>query len=510
MVVAENILNEQHNVLLDISLFVLDMLSPERIKDKYSRKDDGVILEVPSAFITMIIDAQAGNLLLKEFIDVHLSSIKNNPLHTSSKDSKIQAIVNSTNETFENLKDKAYQTILSEFAPLIKDISKVDQIEKESNKTELEDYPIKVYEPIEPVSQDELRSLRASYLQELKLIPHPLYDLYFLQIFHAQTSGFLKKREFLSAGRATHKTIKLWKESLFKKVTENHITPEVARNKVDNKDEDNSLDFLRYLITNYFRKDWQGLVTDAIGVGVDVSLTAAQTGTLSWNDLAIKVVTLKGVKLISKAITEPNIPVDQRIGYMSLGLLLLLIVCFVSGGIVYISQLLSSEDDENKVVFPQIILSITPIANPTLIVFPTPTVIPVNTIEIVPFTATSTLEVITFQNENQSPNYCMYVIQAGDNLQSVASFFKVSENQIKSENPLVADNVFIANQLIKINTSCCTAINNNGFSYSVLPNDDLYSLATKFSTSVEAISSANNLAIPQYIQTGQMLCIPYP
>jgi hypothetical protein len=64
--------NQRHVVLLDISLFVLDMLSPEKIKENYGKSENGIVLEVPSAFITMIADAQAGNSLLKQFIGANL------------------------------------------------------------------------------------------------------------------------------------------------------------------------------------------------------------------------------------------------------------------------------------------------------------------------------------------------------------------------------------------------------------------------------------------------------
>lgn len=516
----ENFSRTQHTILLDISLFVLDMLSPEKIKEKYLQKDDGVILEVPSAFITMIIDAQAGNSLLREFIDVNLTAIKNNPLHKISKESKIQALVNSTEEVFKELKDVAYRTILNDFAPLITDISKTDQIEKRNNQEELDDYPIKIYEPIEPVSQDELHSLRMTYLRELNLLPHPIYDLYFLQIYHAQTSGFYggqtSKRELLSVGRATYKTIKIWRENLFGEIPEEYVTTEIKGQKFAEKVNDASIEFLKYFIASYLRPVWQTILIDGFDSGVDIAFTLIKTGRIEGSDIALTIITLYGKKMVVKGVksmmTKSSMPVDQSVGYILLGLLLLLFVClFPLGNIFFLPK------KAENVIIPQIILTITDvplslvtdIPQPTLTVFPEQTLSTFSTDSLI-IENTPTLIVVNIGSENQSPDYCMYVIQSNDTLQSVASHFRVSEELIKSENPLVSQNIFVVNQLIKVNTSCCTAINNNGFSYFVLPNDDLFSLATRYSTSVEAIALANNLSNPRYIQAGQMLCIPFP
>ena len=104
----------------------------------------------------------------------------------------------------------------------------------------------------------------------------------------------------------------------------------------------------------------------------------------------------------------------------------------------------------------------------------------------------------------------MYVVQSGDTIQSVASRFRVSEDEIRSQNQHVALNIFVENQLVRINTSCCTPINGNGFPYTVQYKDDLYSISRTYSVDEGIIASANNLYNLSYIQTGQMLCIPSP
>ena len=50
----------------------------------------------------------------------------------------------------------------------------------------------------------------------------------------------------------------------------------------------------------------------------------------------------------------------------------------------------------------------------------------------------------------------------------------------------------------------------SGTSYSVEAGDTLYSIATKFNTTVDAIVAANKIANPDVISIGQKLTIPKP
>ncbi|NWG33337.1 MAG: LysM peptidoglycan-binding domain-containing protein [Chloroflexi bacterium] len=108
-------------------------------------------------------------------------------------------------------------------------------------------------------------------------------------------------------------------------------------------------------------------------------------------------------------------------------------------------------------------------------------------------------------------NYCLYVVRPGDTIQSIASWFNVSESDIRNSDKLVKQGIFTLHQLIKVNVPCCAHIGvDNGFSYSVKPKDNVFRLAVKFLVSVDEIVSANNLRDSRYNQAGQMLCIPYP
>ncbi len=497
-----NFSNNRHTVLLDISLFVLDMLSPDKIKEKYSKQDDGIDLEVPSAFITMIADAQAGNSLLKQFIDANILAVKNNPIHRQSKDPKVQDLVNATDEKLEEIKTAIQRTILTDFVPLIKDISKTDQLTKLNNDTLLDTYPIQVYEPLIPVSQKDLQTLRQAYEQELQLPPHPLFDVYFLQIYHAQANALGKRRELLSVGLASYKTIQVWRHRLFGH-TINEFEDEFTGKEggKEAKIISASKELLRLLVTNYFRKEWKTIVDDVTGLTAALALTVARTGGIGLDNVIIEVVTLYSVKLIAKGVKENNVV------YIALGLVLLLFVClFTAPGVArLLENLLPSST--SYVFLPTIVITV---SEASQVVLPT---IPTQDLTAIA-AATQVEETLTVTPQNTTrpgdPGYCMYVVQPSDTVQNVASRFRISEDEIRSQNKHVALNIFVTNQLIRVNTSCCTPINGNGFPYTVQYKDDLYSISRTYSTTESAIASANNLYNSSYIQTGQMLCIPNP
>lgn len=504
----------KHVVLLDISLFVLDMLSPEKIKENYGKRNDGIVLEVPSAFITMIADAQAGNSLLMQFIGANLEAVRNNPIHKESQESQIQELVNATDARLKAVKENVHRTILQDFAPLMKDISKIDQIIEQSKNTSSADYPIQVYEPLIPVSTDELRALRMAYFQELNLIPHPLFDLYFLQIYHAQTAGLVGEtpfeRKLLSVGKATYKTIKVWKLALFGKPLSDYDIVHDRNNEFPAKDASRNL--IQTLVVNYFRNKWIPIITATTSILVDVVLTIPQTGRIGFGDFGLAAVGFYSADLIVKGIVEKDRPIVERASFIFVGALLIACVFFV-----YLiprafwSLFDSSLESADSPVLPKIIITTTESVTPSLNSEPEQEFLLTAT-SMVAETETPTIVTVEAQlvNETPTPNYCMYVAQPGDNVQSLAARFNVSEVNVRSQNGQVALKSFVTNQMIRVNASCCSPIGGRGFSYTVQARDNLYSLSNKYSTTINAIASANNLHAPWYIQTGQMLCIPYP
>lgn len=502
-----------NRVLLDVSLFVLDMLSPEKIRDKYRQGDEEFILEVPSAFLTMIADAQAGNSLLRQFIKVNLIALKNNPIHQQSSEPRIKRLVNADEVTLDEITGTVQATILRDFVPLIIDVSKAEQV---ANPTS--DYPIKIYEPLVPVSQEELRNLRLAYFQELHLTSHPLFDLYFLQIYHAQAVLFSEKtseqqRRLLSVGLSTYKTIRVWKYGVFGKL-DDYGEVRADLDAKDKKIRDESLNLLSRLVSNYFRKEWESIVEDFVGLKVDLAFVLADSGGVSVEDVVIRVVTLHAIKKITKAFTEKKSPFVERGENFIGGLLILAVIClFTTVGGQKILSMVISQVTTTTVPLPIIVITIYPTQQltetpvlPQLI--PTSAEI-INSSTAIPTESYAISTVYPDENINvPTSEYCMYVVQPGDTVQSVASRFYVSENDLRSLNKQIELNVFVVNQLIRVNNSCCAPIGGNGFSYTVKYKDDLYSISEIFSVNESEIAAVNNLSNPNYIQTGQMLCIP--
>lgn len=499
----------QRKILLDISLFVLDMLSPEKIKSKYSRDNDEIILEVPSALITMIVDAQVGNSLLKQFIRAYLYAFKKNPIHKNSQDLQIQNIINADELALEEIINNVHKTILTEFTPLIRNISKIDQASE--SRDDQGKYPIQLYEPLVPVSPNELHNLRQAYWHEIELSPHPLFDVYFLQIYHAQ-SVFSEAtddgRELLSVGLTTYKTIRVWRYAVFGKKL--HDQDEIIEKRDGKKSEmkDRSLDFLRWFASSYFRKKWENIVDDAVGLGVELALTFARTGAIGLQDVAMVAVTIQGAKLIAKGIKDKDSPILKRLVDIVLGVIMIGFVCLFSAPLVmrFIENILTPSS--SIVPLPTIIMTIQNTAESTP-VFSSTQDLAIPQTNIVQSTSTPNL-IYTVTQISDFPNldYCMYLTQPGDTTQTVAIRFGVSEVEVRYPNNKIPVNTVVANQIVRVNSSCCYPVSGGGISYTVQYKDDLLSISRLFSVSIDKLVQANNLYNPSYIQGGQMLCIP--
>ena len=384
-----------------------------------------------------------------------------------------------------------------DFAPLVKDISKTDQITKPSEGLSSDSYPIQVYEPLVPVSQKDLETLRLAYWQELKLLPHPIFDLYFLQIYHAQATVLGKRRELLSVGLATYKTIKIWQHRLFGHVVNEYDNELRIKNGVkETQIEDSSKELLRLLVTNYFRKEWKAILDDVTGLTAALALTVARAGSVGLDNVVIEVFTLYSVKLIAKGVKE------REFAYVAAGFFLLLLVCLFSAPVATNSLIRLLSSPTPVVVIPKIIITVSDLPQATSTFLPTSTAI----------VETPTLSVIVAQSTSTplDAGYCMYVVQPGDSIQSVASSFKVAESELRVYSAQVTSSLFVVNQMIEVNAPCCRPSGINGFSYTAQYSENLAGISEKFATTEEVIASVNNLFTPSYIQTGQMLCIPYP
>ena len=103
-------------------------------------------------------------------------------------------------------------------------------------------------------------------------------------------------------------------------------------------------------------------------------------------------------------------------------------------------------------------------------------------------------------------NNNFYTVKKGDSLWSIAKAFGVSVQELRDANNLTSD-VLQVGQILRIPT---TEDNENGTGetlYTVVRGDSLWSIATRFGVSVQAIRDANSLA-SDVLQVGQVLVIP--
>ena len=111
------------------------------------------------------------------------------------------------------------------------------------------------------------------------------------------------------------------------------------------------------------------------------------------------------------------------------------------------------------------------------------------------------------------PTYTLYTVKKGDSLYSIAKKYNISVNELIVDNNLKSDNLSIGQTLkIKSKESLIEEcygedfIDDGNTTYTVLRGDSLYSIAKKFSTSVDNIKKKNNLKT-NTLQIGQKLII---
>lgn len=94
-----------------------------------------------------------------------------------------------------------------------------------------------------------------------------------------------------------------------------------------------------------------------------------------------------------------------------------------------------------------------------------------------------------------------YIVQRGDTLFSIASRFNTTVDAIRRSNNLTSDFLYVGQQLVIPSNGSATEM------YIVQPGDTLFSIATRFNTSVAAIRELNNLT-SDTLMIGQQLLIP--
>ena len=95
-----------------------------------------------------------------------------------------------------------------------------------------------------------------------------------------------------------------------------------------------------------------------------------------------------------------------------------------------------------------------------------------------------------------------YTVKSGDSLYQIAKRYNTTVDEIKSLNNLTSNNLSIG-QILKIPTSNQT---DSSITYTVKSGDNLYKIANKYNTTVDAIKSKNNLT-SNNLSIGQILKI---
>lgn len=469
-------------ILLDISLFILGLLDPDKILNTNPNND--VILQIPSALITMILSAKAEfqkseprqKPVLLRFVEMYTRKI-----YQDKTEIEIEKI---SHGIVSDILFKHFNFIEGSENSYDNNLSK--NTEQENKKSAFK--PIRRYDPIVSTSDDDIHSLRQSYISIFGCDGHPLIDLYFLQVYHREFDGFDKKFEqnargqMLCAGSDTVSVIKKWnKWSAVSYENKNH--PEIKKyqtvmgGQLFNNESQVEYIFARErtklinLALNYLKNNWLEIV---ISVGVDVALVVASTGTAGLSDVVLAVVGLTSTELIfhgSSNIlhpTEITPPASNNnlngVISISLGLFFILCVALVFRPKItlqptkFFEIAVSQPTPTIAMVVTEKIMLQTPGVESLVVFAVTPTVAQDN--------------VFTSQNAGS----CIYAIQIGDTIQSVATRFKVSEDSLKLRNPLVNNGVFAVRQQIRIDSSCCLPIENQGYSYYVVQGETLYNL----------------------------------
>jgi LysM repeat protein len=109
----------------------------------------------------------------------------------------------------------------------------------------------------------------------------------------------------------------------------------------------------------------------------------------------------------------------------------------------------------------------------------------------------------------QPPPGTVYVVRWGDSLSSIAAQFGVTVEAIMSANGMSGDVIVIGQQLIiPLATAPSPGSGGATVTHIVQPGENLFRIALRYDTTVEAITQANGISNPWYIYAGQQLTIP--
>ncbi|WLR49792.1 LysM peptidoglycan-binding domain-containing protein [Bacillus tianshenii] len=122
-----------------------------------------------------------------------------------------------------------------------------------------------------------------------------------------------------------------------------------------------------------------------------------------------------------------------------------------------------------------------------------------------PFTDPSLIfpgQVLVVSNQQQSTDQVFYIVNAGDHLYSISTRFSSTVEQMLQLNPEISDpNVIYINQMLRVPAQV----------HIVSAGDSLYDIARKYNVALEALIKANNARAsfsPDVIYPGYAVIIP--
>jgi LysM repeat protein len=117
--------------------------------------------------------------------------------------------------------------------------------------------------------------------------------------------------------------------------------------------------------------------------------------------------------------------------------------------------------------------------------------------------------------QSQPPAQTTYIVQPGDNLFRIALRYGATVDALKAANNLTGNIIYVGQTLVIPGQAAPAPTqpppSQSGAStshYSVQPGDNLYRIALRYGTTVDALARANNIVNPSLIRVGQVLVVP--
>lgn len=560
----------KRRILLDISLFT-DTYLDEYALGQYSSE---MVLEVPAALATMIQLAgkDPERSLLAELLYGYLQVRSQAKAQEVNRTQSTAASKNDASQTHEALRKQARdlaRTVVNVYAPLIQGVETAATAARSESlpggptrEAGTTARPIGQYAAFNPAAEPVKEALQQAYQDELGLMAEPLFNLYFLQVYHGERFGMAASpatpRWVVSMGASTFEILcrAFGYSSSYSQRQAIQLSHDLEPTTQP------AVAFLREFARVYLKEHWkEAALTGALDLAVGLI-------PVSVSPLMPILITLGGGLLIGAVHETGLIPAAAKPwifgGIIVAGVLLLFLLSVLVGRPknetpVARSLTIKYEFVRGAVATPTTdplcLISkprpptpariATPVAPRTipepfdrrhLPVPPPPselfrvepatplemtTVVPIPvvvwaipwSVDVQPVTvdadawAGGSPSGLPYVGSGGDDDVCYYVAQPGDTVQGVAARFAIPAESIRDAQGR-AVTFLQPRQMLVVPASCCRPIGGQGSTYVVQGGDRLYRLAMTYGTTVQGIVSANGLHDASYIQAGQMLCIP--